>query len=235
MSTLLCLHGITMSGASLLATLGPLAHDLRAAGFTLLAPDAPHRMTPEVFGVSVAWARGRYADVGQDAREDFREGRFWAGDAHYDWFDPEPEGRRWRYKALQQSLDALAEVTRGHHITGVLGFSQGAAMAALVAALGASGSLPWARDVRVAALLSGFRPRPLDLPDPWPAPGPTRVVILSGGRDPLFPGGVAHADLCRAFPPEAVAERLVPELGHVPPSDPALRRWLVDAMNGAAS
>ena len=104
-------------------------------------------------------------------------------------------------------------------------------MAAWVAALAAAGALPWGRQLRFAGLLKGFLPQPLDVPAPWPVPGPMRAVILSGAEDPLFPGGVAHANLAAAFPADGRTERVIPGLGHVPAHRPEDVALLLDALD----
>ena len=54
---LLVLHGITMSGASMVRSLGPLGASLRGLGFGLLAPNAAYRL--EEVRAADAWARSR--------------------------------------------------------------------------------------------------------------------------------------------------------------------------------
>jgi pimeloyl-ACP methyl ester carboxylesterase len=216
--TILVLHGITMSGKSLLRTLGPLRTRLEARGLTLVAPNAGHRMSPEEVSSIATWVEGIFEKAGQDAREWFRDGKFWAENEHYDWFRANTDkatGKK-TYEAVEQSLDAVARAIRGRNVTGVLGFSQGSAMAIVVAARALAGDARF-QGIRSGIFLSGFKPvfdHPKVVTYPTPA-GKFAALFVIGDRDPIFPGGTNHlASMARAFEGGTQELMLIPGLGH---------------------
>jgi pimeloyl-ACP methyl ester carboxylesterase len=215
---ILVLHGITMSGEAMLRTLGPLRTQLESRNLTLIAPNAGHRMSRgEVSSIATS-IQGIFEKRGQDAREWFRDGKFWIGDEHYDWFraNTDPTTGKKTYEAVEQSLDAVARAIRGRNVSGVLGFSQGSAMAIVVAARALAGDARFA-GIGWGIFLSGFKPV---FDDPkvvtYPAPaGNFAGLFVIGDRDPVFPGGSNHlASMARAFEGGTQELMLVPGLGH---------------------
>ena len=176
------LHGITMCGAAMRHTLGPLGPALEAAGFGLLFPDGPPMPDSAVERVA-DWARGQYAQRGQDSDVAFAEGRFW-GATHHGWLQPETTDGARVYTALEASFSILRDACRGRDVVGVIGFSEGCAMAALFAGLAQRDpSMP---RLRFGVFLSGFRPT-FDRPvvETWPVDLPARFAV--GARDAVFP------------------------------------------------
>lgn len=216
----LVFHGITMSGASMLRGLGPLGQVLRERGLRLIAPDGGAAQRPEVARRTLDWASPRYEALGQRADAAFAEGAFWLDGQHFDWFDgvTDPSGRK-VYRALPASLRAVERAAEGQRVVGVLGFSQGAAMAALVAGLARRGALSWGDDLQFGLFLSGFLPV-FDEPAlaPWPVPG-LAAWLATGDQDPIFPERATLEQLGSVF--EAPELCWVPGLGHEVVSDEA--------------
>jgi pimeloyl-ACP methyl ester carboxylesterase len=228
--TVLVLHGITMSGASMLRSLGALGQRLEAAGLSLVAPNAGHRLSAaELEGLN-AWMTARYREVGQSALGDFTDGRFWDAGEHYDWFEASTDratGKK-TYAALEASLQAVAQAVRGRSLVGVLGFSQGAAMAMIVAALALRGDERFA-GLRWGMFLSGFKPV-FDEPKlfTYPAGALPRLFAI-GEHDAIFPGNLEYLrSLSGAF--EGTDEELmvVPDFGHDVPQSPESVERLVE-------
>ena len=220
--TIVVLHGITMSGASMLRSLGVVGQRLEAAGFTLVAPNAGHRLSEAELSDLSEWMTARYREVGQSALSDFTDGRFWDAGEHYDWFQSNTDrdtGKK-TYAALERSLDAVAAAVRGNSLVGVLGFSQGAAMAMIVAALATRGDARFA-GLRWGMFLSGFKPV-FDEPKLFSYPaGPLPRLFSIGEHDAIFPGNLEYlASLSKAF--EGTDEELivVPDFGHDVPQSP---------------
>ena len=221
---ILVLHGITMSGPSVLRTLGPLRTRLEALGFELVAPNAAHRLTGEDLTSLSEWMANRYREMGQSYADDFADGRFWDAGEHYDWFRSNTDqttGKK-TYHAVEQSLEVVAAALRERPVVGVLGFSQGAAMATVVAARACQGDARFA-SIRWGMFLSGFKPQ-FDEPKiiSYPA-GPLPRLFAVGDRDPIFPGNATYlASLSRAFEGGEEELVIVPGLGHEVSQDPAV-------------
>jgi pimeloyl-ACP methyl ester carboxylesterase len=234
--SIVVLHGITMSGASMLRTLGALGRGLEAAGFTLLAPNGGHRLSDAELTALSTWMSARYRDMGQLANDDFSNGRFWNAGEHYDWFQADTDAATGKktYQALERSLGAVADAVRERNVVGVLGFSQGAAMATVVGALAANGDARFA-SIRWAMLLSGFKPV-FDEPNLFAYPaGPLRRLLAIGELDPIFPGNAQYlAAWSRAFAGGEEELVVVPGLGHDVPSSPAVVEQLVRFARDAA-
>jgi len=220
--SLLVLHGITMSGASMVRTLGPLGAELQRLGFGLVAPNAAHRLEEAELSPLMTWMGGRYRAVGQDIDADFTNGRFWEAGQHYDWFQSNTDAKSGKktYQALLQSLDGVASAIRDEPVVGVIGFSQGAAMAMVLASLAARGDQRFAK-LRFGLFLSGFKPE-LDVPQLMAYPiGPFRRVLAIGDRDPIFPGNADYlASISQAFSGGEAELIVVPGLGHQVPTSP---------------
>ena len=116
MPALLVLHGITMSGPSMLRTLGPIADALRAEGLELIAPNAGVRLGAEALAGFVRWAERAYAARGQVAGDVFRAGGFWEAEErgeHYDWFAGATVDGLKTFAGLEAGLDAIVEAVAG--------------------------------------------------------------------------------------------------------------------------
>ncbi len=219
MSAVLVLHGITMSGPSVLAHLGPIAGALRGLGLELIAPNASRRIDADELRGLLSWLGGAYTKADQSADDVFREGTFWEGDGeHYGWFGSETVDGRREYRSLEASLEVIRSATEGRDVVGIIGFSQGCAMAALTAGLARKGHLPFGQSLRFGAFFSGFK-AVFDRPalDPWPV-GDLPALLTWGRRDPVFPKEETIRALAAEFKsPELV---ILDELSHVIPSDP---------------
>jgi predicted esterase len=221
---LLALHGITMTGASLLRTLGPLRQRLEDYGFTLVAPNAPYRMPDTEVEELMTWLRSQYRKIGQNADDSYSAHKCWDAGEHYDWFQSNTDkatGSK-TYRALEKSLDSLAAVLRERPAAGVIGFSQGSAMAMVLAGLAARGDARFS-SLRFGLFLSGFKPvfrePALSL---YPAGSFTRAIV-AGDSDPIFPDGASSlASQAQAFEGGEEERVLVPGIGHEVPSTPEL-------------
>lgn len=234
--TIVVLHGITMSGPSMLRTLGALGRELEATGFSLVAPNAGHRLSKAELTALSDWMTARYRDMGQLANDDFSDGRFWDAGEHYDWFqsDTDADTGKKTYRALERSLDAVAEAMRDRNVVGVLGFSQGAAMATVVGALATSGDARFA-SLRWVMLLSGFKPV-FDVPQLFTYPaGALRRLLAIGELDPIFPGNAQYlTSWSQAFAGGEEELIVVPGLGHDVPSSPEVLKRLVGFARAAS-
>ena len=224
MPAVLVIHGITMSGPSMLRLLGPIADALRARGLELIAPNAGVRLGEGALAGIVRWAEGAYAARAQVARDAFCDGVFWEGEGsgeHYDWFDLASEDGVKTYRGLEAGLASIRDAVAGREVVGVLGFSQGCAMAALVAGLARAGHLPFGDTLRCAVLLSGFRAafdRPVFDPSPWPI-GDLPALLVWGREDPVFPDEATIRGIAAEL--SAPELHILDGLGHDVPRDPA--------------
>jgi predicted esterase len=139
-TALLALHGFTMNGAGLRRLMSGLEARL-SESVDLIFPNAPNVVSEP----SVAELERRMA-VPRGAPP------------HLQWWNASDDGRA--YQGWDNSLALLREALERHPGAGVLGFSQGAAAAAAVAALACRGLLP---PVRFAVLVAGFTPRSEEL------------------------------------------------------------------------
>jgi predicted esterase len=172
-------------------------------------------------------------------RDERRETRGVAADdaQRYDWFCPvtNEQTDRKTYEALERSLEVLAEAIEGIERVGVLGFSQGCALAVILASLASRGD-PRFGAVRFGLLLSGFKPV-FDEPDvvKYPIEGGFPRLLLVGDADPLFRGGQAVLTaLDEAFEGDAAQTAVVPGLSHDLPTDPAVVQRLIEFATDAA-
>ncbi|XP_028938368.1 esterase OVCA2 [Ornithorhynchus anatinus] len=125
-------------------------------------------------------------------------------------------------RGLEEALEAVREALEQHGpFDGLLGFSQGAALVALVCALGQAGD-PRFPPPRFAILVSGFRPRgprpappllraPVELPSLHVLGEADRVIPARESRElaACFPGAVTLVHPGGHFVPAAAPQRQV--------------------------
>lgn len=226
--SILALHGMTMSGASMLRAMGPLAPLLQEQGFDLIAPDGGHRMTPSDLEEFLHWIEPVYRRRGRALKQGLDHAAFWEGHDNFDWLRSEtaPLFGKKNYRGLTASLTRLEAATQGKEIEGVIAFSQGAVLATVLAALGASGDERFPQP-KWAIYIAGFTPEvtaPLTITYPIPAPYPRLFVI--GERDPVFPSGLEHLSEWSSCFASGTNEFLVAPCGHDVPRDPQSVRAL---------
>ncbi len=193
-ATILALHGMTMSGASMLRSMGSLVSALEDQGHDIIAPDGGHEMSEQDLEAFLAGVRPVYARSRRAMRDQSREGAFRKDHQHFDWLQSQPivGSDKKHYHGLEKSLLVLDKAIGQKTIEGVIGFSQGAVLATLLAALGALGDERFPHP-NWGIYLGGFPPRvaaPVDLNFPFEAPF-ARLFVL-GERDPIFKGGMTH-------------------------------------------
>jgi predicted esterase len=209
--TLLALHGFTLNGAAMRAALGGLEAEL-SRHVELVFPDAPNVCTPgAVDRLYQVWPMPR------------------SEPPHRCWWDASDDGRV--YQGLEQSLELTRELIERHAPVALLGFSQGAMLAATLAALSSNGKLPV---LSFVVLVAGAPPRASALLGEFDRPVDVPSLHVWGERDQL--SGPRSPELFQRF--EASSREMVTwEGGHsVPTSGPAASQ-LVDfvARYGACS
>lgn len=224
MPAVLVIHGITMSGPSMLRLLGPIADALRLQGLELVAPNAGVRLGDDAMKGLLGWLDKTYAARGQQATDFFNPDVFWEAEgsgAHYDWFASSTVNGQRIYAGLEPGLANIREAIAGKEIVGVVGFSQGCAMAGLVAGLAKAGHLPFGDSLRFAVLLSGFKPE-FDEPAFDPSPWPVRdlpALFAWGREDPVFPDEATIRKLAAEFTDPEV--HIIDDLSHTVPQGAA--------------
>jgi predicted esterase len=242
----LVLHGMVMSGASMLSKLGPLRSALEECGLSLVAPNGAHEISAEDISGLRRWARARAADRRHAAAENAGQTEVAAAPSEelcedeendgleeteltpdltvFDWFrsQTDPGTKRKTYHSLEASLRALDDAITGQRVVGMIGFSQGAALAVILASLAAAGDRRFDA-LRFGVFIGGFKPT-FDTPTPpaYPIASTLSRLYVIGQDDPIFPGGeVALRELATAF--EGGTEKLlcVKGLGHAIPRDSA--------------
>ncbi|MEO8182311.1 MAG: hypothetical protein ABI895_26040 [Deltaproteobacteria bacterium] len=146
-TALVSLHGFTLNGAVLRKLLGPLEPRLSEL-VDLRFPDAPHTASE--------------ASVAALLR---RMGGTRSAPPHLQWWNASADGRA--YQGWEASLELLRAEVRRHSSVALLGFSQGAAVAAALAALACRGAFP---ELRCVVLVAGFAPRSAELLPMFDAP-----------------------------------------------------------------
>ncbi|GAO47859.1 FSH1-domain-containing protein [Saitoella complicata NRRL Y-17804] len=144
---LLCLHGYTQSGATLHKKTSALRTTLRKSlALTFSFPTAPHRVQPftENADDRESSAATLQADLGDE-------------EGHWAWWTHDEEAKT--YKGLDQGMDFLAKVLEEEGpFVGVMGFSQGAAMAAMLSSALERSLLKSSHPpLKFAIIYSGFR------------------------------------------------------------------------------
>jgi predicted esterase len=150
----LLLHGYTMNGASFASDTAPLF----TGGALLPVPlDGPF-------------------PCGSDATLLDRR------PPHHTWWRATDDGSV--YAGWEAARDVVGRALAAHPGAAVLGFSQGAMLAALVAAWSARGELP---PVSRVVLVAGRRPRAVDLQAALATPVAVPSLHVTGERDPMAP------------------------------------------------
>jgi predicted esterase len=201
---MLAFHGFTLNGSEMRAQLGPLVQAL-APYVELMCPDAPHPCTPD--SVDRLYALWRSPP---------------RPPPHLSWWDATDDGSV--YQGWEETREQVGELVRRHEPVGVLGFSQGAMLAAVVAAMSMSGEVP---PLRFAVLIAGRVPRALALKPLFERPIDVPSLHVWGERDPLAQSGAP--DLVERF--TAVGREVAPWSGphKVPtPADGAPADSIVD-------
>lgn len=160
--TLIALHGYTMNGTRL-RLLGEELFRVLEQRVNLVFPDAPHVCTPEA--AEAAFSAWRITP-------------------------PEPPYLRWWratddgsvYEGWDASRSSVSELVPKGSPTIILGFSQGAMVAATLAALSAQGNFPSLRGV---VLIAGGVPRARDLSPLFDLPIHVPSLHVWGERDPI--------------------------------------------------
>jgi predicted esterase len=135
-TTLVALHGITLNGTHMRTGLGELVARF-PRDLELVCPDAPHETAPATVDRIYAFSRAtRLAPP------------------HRSWWNASDEGRI--YDGWDLTRDSLREVVAAHPRVGMLGFSQGAILAAALAALSEHGAFP---PLAFVILVAGRTPR----------------------------------------------------------------------------
>eukprot|EP00658_Telonema_sp_P-2_P047349 TRINITY_DN3601_c0_g1_i2.p1 TRINITY_DN3601_c0_g1~~TRINITY_DN3601_c0_g1_i2.p1 ORF type:complete len:196 (-),score=53.60 TRINITY_DN3601_c0_g1_i2:51-638(-) len=122
----LCLHGYAQSGAALRSKSGALRSETKKLGAEYVFLDAPHLL-------SAQHLQARRVATGRVSTEN--EPRSLEGDPPRSWYMVEEDGR-YQEDSIAASMAAVERCClESGPFDGVLGFSQGASMAALVACL----------------------------------------------------------------------------------------------------
>ena len=161
-ATLIALHGYTMNGARLRSLGQELFGELEQQ-VNLVFPDAPHVCSPEA-------AQQAFSAWGMTP--------------------PAPPYLRWWrasddrsiYEGWETACASVQALLPAHAPVGVLGFSQGAMLAATLAALSARGSFP---QLRCTVLVAGGVPRARDLSPLFAEPIAVPSLHVWGERDPI--------------------------------------------------
>jgi predicted esterase len=161
-TTLVALHGYTLNGARMRGQMGELVGAL-APYVDLFFPDAPHTCDP----ASVDRFYGTL-----DAP------RF--PPPHLSWWEASDDGKT--YGGWERTEQAAQSWVRGASALGVLGFSQGAMLAATIAALSSAGAFP---PVRFVVLVAGRKPRALAMQPLFETPIRIPSLHVVGDADRL--------------------------------------------------
>jgi len=199
MTSLVALHGYTQNGASIRAALAPI--QARLPELTLICPDGPHTCSPD--SVARLHANGREPPP-----------------PHRSWWDASDDGRV--YRGWDSTREQLGNALATSGATGVLGFSQGAMLASIVAALCARGELA---TIRFVILIAGRAPR-ADVMQPFFAQPITLPSLHVWGQRDHFTAPASEA-LVQRFDP-ATREVAVWPGAHVIPARGTAADAIVD-------
>lgn len=159
-TTLISLHGFTMNGDGLRQMLAELEARL-AEELDFVYPDAPHL-------ASAASVAGMASAMGG----------FRAKPPNRQWWNASDDHRV--YAGWDATREALRAEALRHPSVGLLGFSQGAAVAAALAALSDQGAFP---PLRFVVLVAGFLPRADDLKPLFATPIEVPSLHVLGDKD----------------------------------------------------
>ncbi len=204
---LIGLHGFTMNGAGLRHLLSEFEPEL-ARDCELVCPDAPHTAAEaSVQGITELM------------------GGFRAKPPNLEWWNASEDGRV--YRGWDESLECIRSAAEGQQSLGLLGFSQGAAVAAAVAALASRGEFP---ALCFVVLIAGFAPRSDALAPLFEPPVDVPSLHIWGEADPF----ARHAPrLLEKFAPTSREQWVWPGR-HTIPSTPQARQVLLDFMQRRA-
>jgi pimeloyl-ACP methyl ester carboxylesterase len=192
LKTILVLHGYTMNAEILrMATMWPM--ERLAPKHELEFVDAPHTC-------SLAAVDRFYRQTGLTRPPG----------PHLTWWDASDDGRD--YVGWEASIARLRQFASEGHCAGIIGFSQGAMMAALVAALASRGEFP---ALRFAVLIAGAKPRARALEPYFEAPIQLPSLHIWGERDAL--ATLSGPSLAQCFDP-GTRHTLIWPGGHVFPT-----------------
>jgi len=190
--TLLAFHGFTMNAECMRAALEPIALAL-APRVEVVCLNAPHACAP-------ASVERLYR--GSNAKR--------LPPPHLSWWDASDDGLT--YRGWEDSRDLVREALDRYAPASILGFSQGAILAAAVAALAHAGELP---NVRSAVLVAGRKPRAALLQGAFLEPIAVPSLHVWGERDAL--SGPHGQELAQLFA-EAGREIVTWPGGHALPT-----------------
>jgi predicted esterase len=176
MSTLLGLHGYSLNGTLYRSHLQPLLERLPSS-VTLEFPDGPHVCAE----ASVARL---YAALGTPRLPP----------PHHSWWDASEDGRV--YHDWDKSLALLRNIAEQSAGLGVIGFSQGAMVAAVLAGLASRGEFP---NLRYVVIIAGRTPRAETLRPLFEQKLNLPSLHVWGERDPI--ATPAGAELAEHFDP----------------------------------
>jgi pimeloyl-ACP methyl ester carboxylesterase len=165
-TTLVCLHGFTQNGTRLRARVDALARQL-SPQVEAVYPDAPH-------ACSQAGVDRLYAGSGIPLQPP----------PYLCWWDASDDGHI--YRGWETTRDRMRELCTGHNRLLVLGFSQGAMLAAALAGLSAAGDFPAIAGV---VLVAGGIPRSKLLRPLFETPIRVPSLHVWGERDVMARAG----------------------------------------------
>ncbi len=158
--TLLAFHGYSLNGELMAEALGPLEQALSPA-LRVVSLNAPHACSQEsVDRLYAAFGGARRAPP------------------HLCWWDASENGET--YRGWEESRDLVREAIEHYAPVSVLGFSQGAILAAAIAGLAAIGELP---KIHSAVLIAGRTPRAKALAHAFAEPVRVPSLHVCGERD----------------------------------------------------
>jgi pimeloyl-ACP methyl ester carboxylesterase len=191
---LVALHGATLNGQVMRAQLDFVQHALPSV--EIVAPDAPHVCSEE--------AVDRAYEMWQAPRRP---------SPHCIWWDASDDGRE--YRGWEQTRELLRAVIPAAPV-GLVGFSQGAILAAAIAAMAAQGEMP---PVDFVVLIAGRAPRSDALTPFLDRPMALPSLHVWGARDSLI--GESSAALVERFDPDTREIAVWPGSHTVPETGPA--------------
>lgn len=187
--------------------MGPLARQLEES-FELVFPDAPHLCSAAA--TARLWARERPPRGVRTPRT---------------WWNATEDGAK--YEGWQQSVDSLRPLLARSQPVAVLGFSQGAMLAATLAALSEHGEIP---ALACGVFLCGSAPRAVALRPYFSEPLQLPSLHVYGQRDTLMKDAPRHLAECFEAQGRQVVEF---DGGHVVPRRGEAAQRIVDFLSAA--